>query len=196
MIIIGLTGSIGMGKSFVASLLRYHNIPVFDADAYVGKLYQKREIIDTIINYFGEKVREGHRINRVVLSGLVFNDSTAKHWLESLLHPYVRQGWQCFIKRHSYRGTPIVALDIPLLYETSADCFCDVTIVASCPPFLQAQRVLRRNGMTMAKLQAIRHAQLSDYEKRQRADFIIATGGQKAYTFRQVKRIYQRLRHA
>ena len=129
-----------------------------------------------------------------MLGQAIFGNSAARQRLESLLHPLVRQARQQFLQRHRRNRTPIVVLDIPLLFETGSDRSCDLTLTVTAPAFLQRQRVLRRPGMTAARLQAILAAQMPDAEKRRRADDVILNGLSRGETMRQLCRVLVKIR--
>ena len=176
MIILGLTGSIGMGKSTAARQLRRLGLPVYDADAVVHRLMAKGgAAVARIAQAFPQAIVEG-AVDRRRLGARVFGDDAALARLEAILHPLVRLQERLFLQQARRRRTPIVVLDIPLLFEGGGDRRVDAVIVVSCPAFLQEQRVLSRPGMTKNKLAAIRSRQLDDREKRRRADFVIPTG--------------------
>lgn len=174
--ILGLTGSIGMGKSTAARMLRRLCVPVHDADATVHRLLGKGgKAVAAVEAAFPGVVRDG-AVDRAELGRQVFGDAAALRRLEAILHPLVRAAERDFLERHARRGTSLVVLDIPLLFETGGEDRCDRVAVVSAPAFLQVRRVLRRPGMTMARFKAIRAQQMPDADKRRRADFVIPTG--------------------
>ncbi len=174
--VIGLTGSIGMGKSRAARMLRSMGVPVHDADAAVHRaMGPKGEAVSAIEAAFPGVAQAG-AIDRAALGALVFADIGQLRRLEAIVHPIVRRAEQRFLRRQRLLRRRLVVLDIPLLFETGAECRCDAVIVVSAPAFLQAQRVLSRSGMTPERLAAIRAQQLPDVEKRHRADVVIRTG--------------------
>ncbi|MGE5548136.1 MAG: dephospho-CoA kinase [Solirubrobacterales bacterium] len=186
--ILGLTGSIGMGKSTAAKMLSRMGVPVHDADATVHRLLAKGgAAVAPVEAAFPGVVREG-AVDRAELGRRVFGDRPALRRLEAILHPLVRQAEQAFLARHRRRRTALVVLDIPLLFETGGERRCDRVAVVSCPAFLQAQRVLRRPGMYPARLAAIRAQQMPDAAKRRRADFVIPTGSGLAPALRALRR--------
>lgn len=192
--ILGLTGSIGMGKSTAATMLRRLGVPVHDADAIVHRLLARGgAAVAQIERAFPGVVRDG-AVDRQELGRRVFGQPAELRRLEAILHPLVRRAETAFLKRHRRHGTPLVVLDIPLLFETGGDRRCDAVAVVSCPAFLQTQRVLRRPGMTAARLAAIRAQQMPDREKRRRADFVLPSGAGKAPVLRGLKRIVTVLR--
>jgi dephospho-CoA kinase len=176
MVVLGLTGSIGMGKSTAADRLRRLGVPVHDADAEIHRLlHEDRLVIATIGAAFPGVIRDG-RVDRAKLGRRVFGDAAALARLESILHPRVRQVADRFLRRASAERRPVVALDIPLLFETGGERRCDAVIVVSAPTFVQAARVLQRPGMTAQRLAAILARQMPDAVKQRKADFVVPTG--------------------
>lgn len=195
MIILGLTGSIGMGKSVATQMLRQMNIPVHCSDEAVHALLAKGgDAVKPVAATFpGVLHKEGH-IDRQALGAIIFGDAEKKKQLENIIHPLVVASQTRFISEQSRHGRDIVVLDIPLLYETGADARVDKVIVVSAPFFIQRQRVMKRSGMTPEKFHAILESQMPDHEKRRRADFIVQTGLGMAFTKRALTRIIQQLR--
>jgi dephospho-CoA kinase len=186
--ILGLTGSIGMGKSTAAAMLRRMGVPVHDADKVVHDLTrQGGKAIPAIKAAFPDLV-SGDSLNRPELSRRAFNDPTVLHKLEQILHPLVRAEERRFLARQRARGERLVVLDIPLLYETRGENRCDAVLVVSAPRAVQLQRVLSRPGMSLAKLNGIERRQMPDAEKRQRADVVIPTGRGKRVTWEALRR--------
>jgi len=171
MIIIGLTGSIGMGKSVTARLFAEEGVPVHDADAAVHRLYEA-EAVPLVEAAFPGTTHDG-KVDRQKLSGRVLNDDAAIRRLEGIVHPLVRAAETRFLKDAESRGAAIVVLDIPLLLETGGEKRVDKIVVVSAPPDLQRVRALERPGMTPEKLDAILAKQMPDAEKRARADFVV-----------------------
>jgi dephospho-CoA kinase len=195
MVIVGLTGSIGMGKSTVATLFQRCGVPVFDADRAVHTLLAPGGAgVAPVLADWPDVGDDCGGIDRRLLGQAIFGNSAARQRLESLLHPLVRQARQQFLQRHRRNRTPIVVLDIPLLFETGSDRACDLTLTVTAPAFLQRQRVLRRPGMTAARLQAILAAQMPDAEKRRRADDVILNGLSRGETMRQLCRVLVKIR--
>jgi dephospho-CoA kinase len=193
-IVVGLTGSIGMGKSTAAAMIRRLGIPVFDADLAVHRLMAKGgRAVAPIAARFAD-VEIGGAIDRKALGRAVFGQKSELKALEAILHPMVREAERRFIAAAARRRQRLVVLDIPLLFEADRDQECDVTIVVTAPAFLQRQRVLRRSGMTGDRLTQILALQMPDAEKRRRADFIIPTGLGKVPALRALKRILRCLR--
>lgn len=186
MVVLGLTGSIGMGKSAAARSLRRLGVPVHDADATVhGLLGPGGAAVAEVARAFPGVVADG-AVNRALLGRRVFDDPAALGRLEAILHPLVQRSEQRFLRGALARRKPIVVLDIPLLFETGGDRRCDAVIVVSAPHFVQEARVLRRKGMTAERLLAVRARQLPDAEKRRRADFVVPTGLDKRFTLRRL----------
>ena len=174
-IIVGLTGSIGMGKSTVAGMLRDLGVPVFDADAVVHELQGPGgKLVDAIESTFpGTTGIMG--VDRQKLGALVLHDDAAMARLEAIVHPAVAEERRAFLDAHG--AMSLVVFDIPLLFEKGGEAAVDATMVVSAPPEVQRTRVLARPGMTTAKFENILARQLPDAEKRVRADFIVDTGG-------------------
>jgi dephospho-CoA kinase len=192
--ILGLTGSIGMGKSTAAAMLKRMGIPVHEADRAVHGLFQHGgAAVRPIADAFPGVVVDG-AVDRQRLGARVFGDEGARRRLEAIVHPLVRAEARRFLRRHRLGRTPLVVLDIPLLFETGGDRLCDAVVVVTAPARLQAMRVLRRPGMTREKFEGIRAAQMPDAEKRRRADFVVYTSLGKHDTLRQLRRIVRMLR--
>ena len=186
-VILGLTGSIGMGKSTVAAMFAEAGVPVFDADAVVHRLQgPEGELVAAIEAHFpGTTTEEG--VDRSALAERVLAAPEALQNLEGLIHPAVARERKAFLAHH--REAPLVVLDIPLLFEKGGASAVDKIAVASAPAEVQCRRVLARPGMTPSKLAAILALQLPDEEKRRRADFVIPTGGSLDETRASVRRI-------
>lgn len=201
MIVLGLTGSIGMGKSTVAAMMRVLGVPVHDSDAAVHRLLTpKSEAWDDLLKAFPPREyqdvyeRKTLKINRKALGKIVFSDGALRERLEGVLHPLVRKSQEEFLKLCRSKGAEIVVLEIPLLFETGADRRVDAVIVASAPAFLQKQRVLARPGMDEARYEAILSRQMPDAEKRVRADYVLHTGLGRAHSMSALRRIFIALR--
>lgn len=194
--IIGLTGSIGMGKSFATAVLRGMDVPVHCSDEAVHELLgPDGAAVEAVAAVFpGVIDRRDNSIDRKALGALVFGHDENRKKLEAVIHPLVVAAQQRFIAAQSQRREPLVVLDIPLLYETGADARVDKIIVVSAPGFIQRQRVMARPGMTKEKFEAIRATQMPDAEKRRRADFVVQTGIGRAFTRRALTRIVQQLK--
>jgi dephospho-CoA kinase len=174
--ILGLTGSIGMGKSTAAAMFRRDGIAVHDADAVVHDLLRRGgAAVPAVEAAFPGVVRDG-AVDRRALGARVFGDPAALRRLEAILHPLVRRRLRRFLLQAGRRGDALVVLDIPLLFETRGERFCDGVAVVSAPRLLQRQRVLARPGMTPEKFAAILAAQMPDRDKRRRADWVVPTG--------------------
>jgi len=194
-IVLGLTGSIGMGKSTAASVLRQLGVPVHDADASVHRLMSHGgAAVGFIEAAFPGTALDG-AIDRMALGRRVYADPAELKRLESILHPMVRAQEQTFLQTARMRRRPVVVLDIPLLYETGGEKRCDAVIVVTAPKFLQDQRVLKRPGMSRDRLKEILRQQMPDAEKRQRADFVVPTGLGKRASRAVLARILQKLKH-
>jgi dephospho-CoA kinase len=177
MIVLGLTGSIAMGKSRAAAMFRAHGVPVFDADAAVHALFAPGgAAVAPVAAAFSGVLAPSGAIDRPALGWQVLGDKAALRRLEAIVHPLVRAGEGRFLRRACRAGAPLVVLDIPLLFETHGETRVDAVAVVSASPVLQAQRALRRSGMTPVKLAQIRSKQLPDPLKRKRADFVIRSG--------------------
>lgn len=173
--VLGLTGSIGMGKSTTAGFFSERGIPVWDADAAVHRLYSPMgAAVDQIATICPEAVVDG-AVDRAILREWIGRDDTAIKQLEQVVHPLVAMDRQGFFEKARNQGHEIVVVDIPLLFETGGDVKVNATIVVSAPPEIQKQRVLERPGMTEAHFAKILASQMPDAEKRLRADFVIET---------------------
>jgi dephospho-CoA kinase len=196
MILLGLTGSIGMGKSTVAQMFRDEGAPVYDADAAVHALYADGgAAVGPVGAAFPEAIVEG-AVDRERLSKLVLNDADALKRLEGIVHPLVGAAQMQFLDDARRAGAPVVVLDIPLLYEKGGEKRVDVVAVVSAPADVQRTRVLARPGMTAEKFESILAKQSPDAEKRARADFIIETGGSLDETRSQVRAVLKALAEA
>jgi len=187
MITLGLTGSIGMGKSTVARMFEREGVPVFDADAEVHRLQgpEGRLVAEIEARFPGTTGAEG--VNRSALAERVLGEPEALRNLEALIHPAVARERANFLGRHA--EAPLVVLDIPLLFETGGAGQVDKVVVVSAPASVQADRVLARPGMTCAKFAQIIAQQMPDEEKRRRADFVIDTSIAEEQTLEQVRLI-------
>lgn len=173
MFILGLTGSIGMGKSTTAKMFADAGVPVHDADAVVHRLYEGEATPAIEAAFPGTTV--GGKVDRDKLGKRVLGDAGAIQRLETIVHPLVAQARDRFLAQAERSGAPVALLDIPLLYETGGDQRCDAVVVVSAPGELQRRRAFGRAGMTEGKLAAIMTKQMSDQEKRRRADFVVDT---------------------
>jgi dephospho-CoA kinase len=176
MVIVGLTGSIGMGKSTAARMLREMGVPVYDADGAVHALQAKGgAALGPIEKAFPGVVKDGV-LDRQALGQRVFGNKPALRKLEAIVHPLVAQRQRAFLRKMARRGEKLVVLDIPLLFEGLGERRVDATIVVSAPVFLQRQRVMARPGMTASRLDDILRQQVPDVLKRHKADIVIPTG--------------------
>lgn len=192
MIVLGLTGSIGMGKTTTATLFAEEGIPVYSADEAVHALYHEEPTASLIEAAFPGSVENG-AVNRVKLSQQVVGKSDKLKQLEAIVHPLVREKEQKFLKNARERGEKLVVLDIPLLFETGGEIRVDKVAVVSAPFDIQRQRVLARSDMTEIKFEAIVARQMSDQDKRVRADFVINTGDGIEIARTDVKSVIQQL---
>jgi dephospho-CoA kinase len=175
MIILGLTGSIGMGKSETARMFKRLGVPVYDADAIVHGLYREGgAAVDPIATRFPGAVING-AVDRQALGRLVLGKPDELRALETIVHPLTAQAQISFLDKAREMRASLVVLDVPLLFETGADKRVDKVLVVSAPPELQRARVLAREGMTEEKLNSILAKQMPDAEKRARADFVLHT---------------------
>lgn len=193
MIVLGLTGSIGMGKSTAAAMFRTEGIPVHDADAAVHRLMGPGgEALSAIDVAFPGVVSE-NGVDRKALGAEVFGNDAALKRLEAILHPMVRNVERSWRKQQRRLRHALVVLDIPLLFETGGDERCDAVAVVTAPLFLQRQRVLARPGMTPERLGAILAKQTPDRDKREWADYLIQSGIGRHHALQQVRDIVKEL---
>lgn len=194
MIVIGLTGSIGMGKSTVAAMFAEEGAPVFDSDAAVHTLYAPGGAgVAPVEEAFPGVVSDGG-VDRAALSARVVGDEAAMKRLEAIVHPLVAAARERFLGAARASGAACAVLDIPLLFEGGGDRGVDRIVVVSVPAETQRARVLARRGMTVEKFEAILARQMPDAEKRARADFVIDTGGTMEHTRAQVCAVLDALR--
>jgi len=194
MILVGLTGSIGMGKSEATRMFRRLGVPVYDADAAVHRVMGPGgSAVPAVDSEFPGVVQDG-RIDRQALGQRVLGDKAALKRLEGIIHPRVRLEQVKFLRNASRRRVPIVVLDIPLLFETGGERRCDVAVVVSAPALVQALRVLRRPGMTAERLANTLKHQMPDREKRRRADIVLPTGQGRRETLDRIRKLIQGLR--
>ena len=192
MLVVGLTGSVGMGKSTVLKHLAESGVAVLDADSVVHDLY-RGAAVDPIRELFPEVVTDGV-VDRARLSRVLVGDPSGFVKLEAIVHPLVREAQRQFLLRAERAGERIAVLEIPLLYETGGEERVDVIVVVSAPAAIQRERVLARPGMTEDKFETILARQVSDAEKRARADFVVDTGLPLEETFAQINDIVAQLR--
>lgn len=193
MIVLGLTGSIGMGKSSAAKMFRRMGIPVFDSDVAVHAALSDKDVIREIGAAFSGAVSKGS-IDRKALGEIIFNDKKARKKLEAILHPHVWRGQKVFSASMKRMGHSIVVLDIPLLFETGAEKRVDYVVCVTAPHDIQKRRVLARPGMDEERFYKILEQQMPDAQKQARSDFVVQTGLGYALTFRQLKDIVRDLR--
>ena len=189
MVVIGLTGSIGMGKSTTARFFEQAGVPVHDADAAVHRLYAGAAAAIIEAEFPGVSNAEG--IDRAKLAKRVLDDPEALRRLERIIHPMVRREEVRFLDEAERAGAPIAVLDIPLLFETGADRRVDAIVVVTAPAEMQRVRALERPGMTEEKFQALLAKQMPDAEKRRRADFVVDTSKGFDFAREQVHAILQ-----
>ena len=173
MFILGLTGSVGMGKSVTARFFAEQGVPVHDADAVVHRLYEGEAVAAIEAAFPGTTA--GEKVDRDKLAARVLGDSAALKRLEAIVHPLVQEAERRLLAEAEARGEKVAVLDIPLLFETGGDKRVDAVVVVSAPREVQRSRALERPGMTVEKLEAILAKQMPDDEKRRRADFVVDT---------------------
>lgn len=193
MLIIGLTGSIGMGKTTVANHVASRGVPVLDSDSIVHRLYEG-EAVAAIESAFPGTTSSG-KVDRAKLAAGLMAAPEGFTTLEALIHPLVRQAQFEFLAQHEAAGAELAVLDIPLLFETGGEQLMDVTLVVSAPEEVQTARILARPGMTIEKLEALRSRQMPDAEKRRRADFVIDTGIPLDETLAEVDKLLESLKN-
>ena len=191
MFILGLTGSIGMGKSTTAKFFAEEGVPVHDADAVVHKLYDGEASAAIEAAFPGTTVNG--KVDREKLAKRVLGDPPKIKRLEAIVHPLVHRERERFISQAEKSGAAIAVLDIPLLFEIGGDECCDAVVVVSAPPEMQLNRALERPGMSEQKLAAIMANQVSDAEKRARADFVVDTSKSFEHARAQVRDILKRV---
>jgi dephospho-CoA kinase len=187
MIVLGLTGSIGMGKSTVADFFAESGVPVYDADAAVHRLYAG-DAAPLIEAAFPGTTQDG-TVDRGRLAERVIGDSAALRQLEAVVHPLVRRAEEQFLAQAEAAGAPVAVLNIPLLLETGGDTRCDAVVVVSAPAETQRARVMSRPGMTEDKFTGLLGKQMPDAEKRRRADFVVDTAQDFDSTRAQVRAV-------
>jgi dephospho-CoA kinase len=188
-IVLGLTGSIAMGKSTAATMFRRFGVPVWDADRVVHALFARGgPAVAPVKAAFPGVVRAG-AIDREALAARVFADAAALRWLEGIVHPLVYADQGRFLARAARARRRLVVLDVPLLFESGGDRVCNAVAVVSAPALIQRQRLRQRLGMDEARIDAVLARQMSDAEKRRRADFVIPTGLGRACSMRAIAAI-------
>jgi dephospho-CoA kinase len=192
--IIGLTGSIGMGKTTTSAMFAQLGVPIWDADSAVHRLYDVGgAAVEAVAALFPSALSDNGTIDRAVLAKLVLNDPDQLKKLEAIVHPLVGKDRSDFMSAARGNGAKIAIVDVPLLFETGGDAFVDKVVVVTCAPELQRQRVLARPGMSSQKFEAILARQTPDADKRARADFIITTDLGLDDTRQQVRDVYDQL---
>jgi dephospho-CoA kinase len=191
MFVLGLTGSLGMGKSTTAKFFAEEGVPVHDADAAVHRLYEGEAV--PLIEAAFPGTTDAGKVDRDKLAKRVLGDAEAIKKLEKTVHPLVRADEQRFLAEAAAKGAKVAVLDIPLLFETGGDERCDAVVVVSAPAAMQRKRAFERPGMSEEKLQAILAKQMPDAEKRARADFIVDSGQGFEHARAQVRDILARV---
>jgi dephospho-CoA kinase len=191
MFVLGLTGSLGMGKSTTAKFFADEGVPVYDADAAVHRLYEGEAV--PLIEAEFPGTTAGGKVDREKLGQRVIGDAAAIAKLEAIVHPLVARARERFLAEAEQSGAKVAVLDIPLLLETGGDKRCDAVVVVSAPAAVQRQRALSRPGMTDDRLNAILAKQMPDAEKRARADFIVDSGQGLEAARAQVREILRRV---
>jgi dephospho-CoA kinase len=191
---IGLTGSIGMGKSVAARMFARLGVPVFDADAQVHRLQGPGGALLGPIEARFPGTTGAKGVDRTALGGRVIGKPAELKALEAIVHPAVRAARKAFLRRHG--GHVMLVFDIPLLFETGGETEMDLVLVVSAPAFLQRRRVLRRRGMTPQRFARLRDSQMPDHLKRARADIVIGTARPKWQTFAEIERLVACLRRS
>ena len=187
MIIIGITGSIGMGKTTISSMLKFLNIPIFDSDEEVKRVLNNDLVIDKIQRIWPEVISlnmEQKKIDKFLLGNKIFENKKNRKLLEGIIHPIVKEKRVQFI--HEYHKSGIVGLDVPLLYETKTNEICDYIFLVNTSKKIQQRRVLKRSKMTKEKFELINNAQWSYEKKNKMKPFVINTSFGKLYSFIQV----------
>lgn len=191
MLLVGLTGSIGMGKSTIANRFRANGMPTFDADKVVHDLYNA-DAVQFIKEAFPETIRN-EKVDRNLLSQKLLADPMGFQRLQNFIHPIVEEKQRQFLNYHFLEGAQVAVLEIPLLFEIYGDARCDVTVVASSTYDIQRMRVLQRPGMTELKFKKVLSLQLSNTKKKHRADFIVNTEQSIENSYNQVDEIAEAL---
>ena len=185
-----LTGSLGMGKSTAAKFFAETGVPVHDSDAVVHALYEGEAV--PLIEAAFPRSTPGGKVDRNTLAAMVLHDKAALTRLEAIIHPLVTASREKFLAEAQVRGTPVVVVDVPLLFETAAQSRCDAVVVVSAPPEIQRKRALERPGMTEEKFAALLAQQMPDEEKRRRADFVVDSSQGFDHTRAQIRDILRR----
>ena len=192
MIVLGLTGSIAMGKTRTGQFFARLGVPVFDSDAAARRATAPGGAAVTAVLTVFPDAAAGGTIDRAALARRVFSDRNALRSLEVIVHPHVAAARNCWLRRHALARTPVVVMDVPLLFETGGDDDCDAVMVVSAPSFMQRQRALRRTDMDESRLNGILARQMSTSEQRRRADVVIPTGLGERVALLAIRRVLQR----
>ena len=197
MIVVGLTGGIASGKTTITNYIKKKNIPIHDSDAFVGKLYKKPT--DSFLKYL-KKIKLGHTLSRRTIDKLVirdeiFNDLRKKQFLEKYIHSLVGTSRKLFLKKQKKIKAKIVFLDIPLLFEKKLDRVCDYVVLVYAPLHIRKQRSMKRKGMNKGILNKIINSQISDFSKKNKADFVINTSKNKIDSFKKISKIIKLIKN-
>lgn len=193
MIVVGLTGSLAMGKTTVARMFADLGVPVFESDSVVHNLLKNSVRVKKAIKSAFPNVFEEGNISRLKLGNIVFENPKKLRHLENILHPPFMTKLHSFIQIQKKRGASVIILDVPLLFETGIDNICDIVVVVTADPGIQRKRAIVRSDMTKDRFKTILARQISDQQKQDRADYIISTNGPKNETRRSVERIYKKI---
>lgn len=194
MIVLGLTGSIGMGKSTAARMLAGMGVPICDSDAMVHQLLARGGAAVSAVAEAFPGVVENGAVNRQKLGARVFGDTAALKQLEAIVHPRLRQQQNRFLLNAARRRVPVVVLDVPLLFETGGQRRVDKTVVVSAPLAIQRARVMARPGMTTEKFAGILARQMPDVRKRRLADFVVPTGAGRLTSLKALRKIISKVK--
>lgn len=193
MIIVGLAGGIGAGKSTLSKAFLRLNIPVHSSDAAIHELIEKdKDVQMAILKKWPEASSRG-QIDRITLRKIVLFELGGLSYLEDILYPKLLEKQKTFLKNNRRSGTPVVVMDVPLLFETGLDRYCHYVIVASAPKRIRRERVLRRKEMNDKQLQAFESRQMKDFERKKYADYIVPCGLNKGYALKKVKEIQRNI---
>lgn len=194
MIIIGVTGSMAMGKSLVCRVFKTSfRVPVWDADQTVRRLLVTNQALKNRIQAAFPQVVQDGKVNRLSLREIVFSNPSDLKRLEEIVIPEVLKEMNKFLQKMANFNQPICVVDVPLLFELGWDSFCTYTLTVSAHPFVQRERILKRLKMTEAQMNVVLLCQMSDVEKRRRSDFVVQTGLSKMYVYEQVAHIFRKL---
>jgi dephospho-CoA kinase len=195
MLIIGLTGAMGAGKSSLSHFFRYLGIPVHCADTFIHFLFRKDEEVREQVKSLWPDVFVEGQIDRLLLGKHVLSSPSDLNKLEGLLYPKLAAGQKKFLKKKQFLKEPYVVLDVPLLFEVGLEFYCDCVIIASAPLLLRKYRVTHRTGMSVKKFYTFENLQMKEAERRKRADFIVYTGRDKANALKTIKQVLFTLSH-